>query len=115
MTLTPEQLMDAAMDIAAASVDGRLRPADVEAEVAARCKELFGTVYGPTPDPSDPNELWHLQIDVCRQVLHANGLTADEVAEWLAVLRGREGIVEPSPAVSWIEQALADGADDDDA
>lgn len=96
--------MDAAMDIAAASVDGRLRPADIEDQVITRCREIVGTVHGPD-DPA-----WALQIDVCRQVLHANGLTADEVAEWLAVLRGREGVVE-QPAVSWIEQALADGCD----
>lgn len=107
MTVTPEQLMDAAMDIAAASVDGRIRPADIEAEVLAKCREYMGVVHGPD------DQAWTLQIDICRQVLHAGGLTVDEVAEWLAVMRTRAGHVE-QPAVSWIEQALADGAEDED-
>jgi hypothetical protein len=107
MTVTPEQLMDAAMDIAAASVDGRIKPADIEAEVTGRCRELFGTVHGPG------DELWDLHLDVTRQALHAGALSADELAEWLAVMRTREGTPIEAAPVSWIEQALADGADDD--
>lgn len=109
MTLTPEQLMDAAMDIAAAAVDGRIKPAELEAQTIARCREIMGTVYGPD-DPA-----WTVQVDISRQVIAANGHTADELAEWLAVIRGREGqMIEPAPAVSWIEQALADQDDDQD-
>lgn len=107
MTST-EDIINASFDLAAAVTDGRIKPVDIEAEVVAKCCELVGVVHGPT----DP--MWALQIDITRQVLHANGLSVDEVAEWLAVMRSREGVIDPAPAVSWIEQALADGADDDE-
>lgn len=107
---TPEELMDAAMDVAAQAADGRLKPQEIEAQTIARCREIMGTVYGPD-DPA-----WTVQLDISRQIIAMNGHPADELAEWLAVIRQREGKpVEPAPsAVSWIEQALADGADDED-
>lgn len=104
---TTEDVINSAFDLAAAVTDGRIRPADIETEVIAKCRELVGVVMGP----DDP--MWALQIDITRQVLHAGGLSVDEVAEWLAVMRTRAGVVEEQP-VSWIEQALADGADDDE-
>ena len=106
---TPEELMDAAMDIAAQAADGRLKPSEVEAQTIARCREIMGTVYGPD-DPA-----WPVQLDISRQIIAMNGHTADELAEWLAVIRAREGKpAEPVPsAVSWIEEALADGADEE--
>lgn len=107
---TPEELMDAAMDVAAQAADGRLKPAEIEAQTIARCREIMGTVYGPD-DPA-----WPTQVDISRQIIAMNGHTADELAEWLAVIRQREGTpAEPAPSsVSWIEEALADGADDDE-
>jgi hypothetical protein len=59
-------------------------PAEYEAEVVATLREQFSLVHGPG------DLLWELQVDVCRQVLEAGGLSADEVAEWVAVLRRRE-------------------------
>jgi hypothetical protein len=56
----------------------------LEATAVAELRELFGTVTGP----DDP--LWMLQVDVCRAVLAAGGIPADELTEWLAVARQRE-------------------------
>lgn len=51
--------MSIAQDIAAGTVD----PAALEAELAAECRHLFGTVAGPE------DGLFALQTDVARQVL----------------------------------------------
>ena len=47
----------------------------------AECSTLLGNVTGP----DDP--LWPLQVEVCRAVLAAGGIPADELSEWLAVAR----------------------------
>jgi hypothetical protein len=95
------------MAIAEAITQEQMQPADLEAAAVEQCRELFATVYGP----EDP--LWSMHVDVIRQGLALGALSADEIAEWLAVARTREGkpIVEPEP--SWIEQALAQLGDDE--
>lgn len=108
MTQTPEQLMDAAMDIAAAVTDGTIAPTEIEAATLAKCREAVGVVYGP----HDP--LWELHRDITRQYLHAGGLTVEELLEWVAVMRSRQPEPEQESGPSWIEQALAEGADDED-
>ena len=107
---TAEHVITAAMDLAKDIAEGRRTAASVEADAVEACRELFAVVHGP----EDP--LWSLHIDVTRQALHAGALTADELAEWLAVARTREGmpVVEVEAEVSWIEAALAEGADDDE-
>jgi hypothetical protein len=100
-------LVDAAMTVAEDAALGQLDPDNLAAEVQAGMRDLFGTVIGPD-DPA-----WPLQLDVCRQVLAAGGVPANELAEWTAVARSREPQV-PVPGESWIEQALAAGADDEE-
>ena len=97
-----KEIMRVAEDLAA----GRISVAEVEGPAVAQCEALFGTVAGP----GDP--LWDLQCEVARRVLGRGGIPANELAEWLAVTRLAEG-----PRPSWIERALAAGADDagDDA
>lgn len=70
---------------------GRVAPADLDAQLEAECRRLVGGVVGE----GDP--LWPLQVDVARGVLATGGVPADELAEWLAVARRREGQVEPAP------------------
>lgn len=106
VTDAKKQAVDSAVSIAEDITAGRLDPTDLQAEVTAKCRELFGTVYGPE------DELWPLHIDVIRQGLHLNALSADELAEWTAVIRRREELAA-APGRSWIERALAEGADDD--
>lgn len=96
----------AVMQVAKDLAEGRLSPADVEGPAIAQCEALFGRVAGV----GDP--LWELQCDVARRVLAAGGVPANELAEWLAVQRLAEGGAPPEP--SWIERALAEGADDDE-
>lgn len=103
MTQTPEQLMDAAMDIAAAVTDGTIAPTEIEAATLAKCREAVGVVYGP----HDP--LWELHRDISRQFLHAGGHTVEELLEWVAVMRSRQEPEQVERGVSWIEQALAEG------
>lgn len=105
---TAEHVITAAMDLAKDIAEGRRSAASVEADAVEACRELFGVVHGP----EDP--LWSLHVDVARQVLHAKGFSSDELAEWLAVARTREGSPVVEPEVSWIEAALAAGADDED-
>lgn len=75
----------AALELAADIESGKLNPATLDAELADAARALVGVVIGP----ADP--LFDLQRDITRQVIHAGGLTADEVAEWLSVLRRRNG------------------------
>ena len=105
---TAEHVITAAMDLAKDIAEGRRSPASVEADAVEACRQLFGVVH----DAADP--LWDLHRDVTRQFLHAGGLDIEELAEWLAVARTRAGEPAEVPARSWIEQALADGADDQD-
>ncbi|MCF6386535.1 flagellar hook-length control protein [Mycobacterium sp. MBM] len=101
-------VVKAAMAVATDVTEGRLQPAAVEAAAVEACRELFGVVHGP----GDP--LWEVHRDVVRQFLAMGGMPADELAEWLAVQRQREGKPVVEPEVSWIERALAEGADEDD-
>lgn len=101
-----ERCVGVLMQLARDLVDGRITPADVEGPAVAQCEALFGTVAAP----GDP--LWELQCRVARGVLAAGGVPANELAEWVAVTRLAEG--GPAPEPSWIERALAEGADDED-
>lgn len=84
----------AAVTLAEDAETGRLNPAELSVELAESCKALFGTVVGGT----DP--LFGLQIDVARQVLAIGGISADEVAEWAAVLRQRAERTAQAPAAA---------------
>ena len=100
--------VDAAMSVAEDIATGRVDCGQLDAVVEAECRALFGRVAGP-PDP-----LWPLHVDVARQVLAVGGgIGADELSEWAAVYRAAEG-AGAARASSWIEDALAAGADDDD-
>lgn len=101
--------VDAAMSVALDVSEGRVAPADLDAQVLAECRALFGRVVGP----GDP--LWELHVEVARQVLMVGGgIPANELAEWAAVEAAAQGEAGPVRELSWIEQALAAGADDDD-
>jgi hypothetical protein len=82
---TKRDAVAAAMSIAGDLTSSALDPAELESEVTAACRELFGTVVGP----DDP--IWGVQVQVCRGVLAAGGIGPDELAEWLAVARRRAG------------------------
>jgi hypothetical protein len=84
---TKRDAVAAAMSIAEDITSGVLEPEQLESEVAVACRELLGTVVGP-----DDQLLWPLQVQVCRGVLAAGGIPANELAEWLAVARRRAGI-----------------------
>ena len=105
---TTEHVIKSAMAVARDVAEGRVQPAALEAAAVDACRELFGVVHGP----EDP--LWDLHIDVTRQTIAAGGLSIDELAEWLAVAKTRAGVPVVEPEVSWIERALAEGADDED-
>jgi hypothetical protein len=81
---TKRGTIDAALSVAEDVQAGRLDAADLEGEVEAACRDLFGTVAGP----DDP--LFQLQVEVSRGVLAAGGIPADELLEWVAVARNRE-------------------------
>jgi hypothetical protein len=78
-------VVNAASDALRDVETGVLRPAEVERRAVDACRELFGIVGA---GPSDA--LWELHGDVTRQYLAAGGMSADEIAEWLAVQRRRE-------------------------
>lgn len=86
MTITTKRdAVEAAMALADDVAEGRLTPAQLEAQAAAELRALFGTVVGEG-DPA-----WPVQLDVARGVLAAGGIPADELSEWLAVARHRAG------------------------
>jgi hypothetical protein len=94
--------VDAAMSVAEDVATGRLDTTQLDAAVAAECRELFARVEGP----DDP--LWELHVDVARQVLAVGGgIPAGELAEWLAVTRAAEGVeAEPdADAGEWTAEA----------
>lgn len=95
-----DEALNLAEDIAAARVDA----ADLVAAAVEAARDVAGTVIGPE-DPA-----WELQVQICRDVLALGGVPANELAEWAAVQADAEG---PVQAVSWIEAALAAGADED--
>lgn len=94
MTITtPEDIIRAAASVGRDAAEGRLTPAQLEAQAEARLRELVGTVVGE----GDP--VWDLQCDIARGVLAAGGVPADELSEWLAVARHRAGepVDQPEP------------------
>ncbi len=78
--------VNAASDVLAAVEAGTLRPGEVERRAVEEMRRQFGQVNGPG------DACWELHVDVCRQVFEAGGLSADELAEWVAVARRREGL-----------------------
>lgn len=99
----PDQVVvAAAMDLAADIADGKLHAADLHPKAVAMAREVCGLVIGP----QDP--MWPLQCDIARQVIGLGGFGADELGEWTAVFRAREG--GTAGGGSWVERALA--ADD---
>ncbi|MCX2934046.1 flagellar hook-length control protein [Mycobacterium sp. CVI_P3] len=102
---TKQDAVKAAMSIANDVTSGALDPDDLQAAAVAEVRKLFGTVIGP----EDP--LWPIHVQVMRDVLAVGKgcISADELAEWSAVYRAAEG-----PPPSWIEEALAAGAGDDE-
>ncbi|TXH21484.1 MAG: flagellar hook-length control protein [Mycobacterium sp.] len=86
--MAADDVVKAAMSVARDAAEGRLDPADLDAEIADTCRELMGTVTGPD------HPCWAVQLDVCRAVLAAGGLPVDELAEWLSVARSRVGATE---------------------
>lgn len=75
---TQADIITAAMGIASDAAEGKLSPADLEAQAVEECRSLFGTVTVDGP-------LFPLQVEVARAVLAANGIPVDELQEWLAV------------------------------
>lgn len=118
MTTAPKLSADdlaikAAMGVARDVAEGRVSLAAIDAEVAAECRLLFGTVIGPPEPGADPDPLWALQLDVCLQVLSMGGVEARELAQWLSVAR----IYERTAATvgeTWMDQVLQALADEDD-
>lgn len=106
MSSSKREAVDAALSVAEDIASGKLPAAELDAMVAAECERLFDRAVGP----EDP--LWVVQCRVARRVLAAGGVPANELAEWLAVTRLAEG--EPEAGPSWIERALAEGAEDGD-
>jgi hypothetical protein len=105
--LSTNDIIRAAMSVAREVTSGALQPAEIEAATLAKCREAVGVVYGP----HDP--LWELHRDISRQFLHAGGHSVEELLEWVAVMRSRQEPAVEERGVSWIEQALADGVDDE--
>lgn len=118
-TMTPEDAIKAAASVARDVADGKLSPADIQAQAVAECRELFGTVIGE----DDP--LWSLHADVARQAVSLGALSADELSEWAAVMRHRAGETvkppephdDPLPAVSLasVAQSHAESPNDGEA
>jgi hypothetical protein len=79
--------------------EGSLTGAVMADRAVQRCREVFGQCDGLT----DP--LWPVHVDMCRAVLGFGGLSAAELAQWLAVARNRENpdavaLAPPAPASS---------------
>ncbi|OBJ46836.1 hypothetical protein A5630_10860 [Mycolicibacterium mucogenicum] len=84
-TVTPEDIVKGAASVARDAAEGRLSPANLEAQLEAELRAVVGTVVGE----GDP--LFDLQRDIARGVLAVGGVPTDELAEWLAVARHRAG------------------------
>ena len=116
-TMTPEDAIKAAASVARDVADGKLSPADLEAQAVAECRELFGTVIG------EGDALWTLHADVARQAVSLGALSADELSEWAAVMRHKAGEAveppaphdDPLPAVSLasVDESQPESTDDD--
>jgi hypothetical protein len=92
--MTKRDAVAAAMSIAEDVTEGKLAPAALEAQLVAECRALVGPVVGE----GDP--LFPLQLEVCRSVLAAGGLSSAEISEWLAVARRRETPADPGSSGS---------------
>lgn len=93
--VTLADVVNAASDTLRDVETGVLSAADVETRAVEQCRTLFGVVGA---GPADP--LWSLHLDVARQVLGAGGLSANEMAEWLAVQKRREAEASQSAVQS---------------
>ncbi|WP_078290447.1 hypothetical protein [Mycobacterium sp. D16R24] len=92
-TMTKRDAVDAAMSVAEDVASGKLDPATLEQQAVAELRELVGTVVGE----DDP--LWDLQVQIASGVLASGGIPTDELSEWLAVARRRDGVeTEPLSA-----------------
>lgn len=98
-------VVKAALAVAKDVAEGRVSPAQLDDAALEACRSVFGTVAGP----DDP--LWPLQADVARQVLAAGGVPANELQEWLAVQRRRDGF-DRGP--TWMDRLLELLAADDE-
>lgn len=107
MTTDVQSTIKAAMAVAKDVAEGRLLPSSVDAAALEACRGIVGVVVGV----NDP--LWPLQTEIARQVIAAGGIHANELSEWLAVQRRRDG-VEPV-AEPWIQPTLEQLAADDEA
>ncbi len=63
---------------------GRLDQAEIDRLVLEESRDLFANVVGPG------DVLWPVQVEVARRVLALNGLPANEIAEWAAVVQAYE-------------------------
>lgn len=115
-TMTKRDAISAAMGLAEDVAQGRLAPADLEAQAVAELQALVGTVVGE----GDP--VWDLQVQIARGVLAAGGIPATELQEWAAVERQRAGepVEQPDPGETMPEpsstgrgQLSADSVDAD--
>lgn len=87
---TSKDVVEAAMAVAQDAAEGKLDPSTLDAALADELREAFGDVVG------GDDRLWQLQLDVARRVIALGGISADELSEWAAALRYRDG--EPSTA-----------------
>lgn len=101
--VTVADCVNAASDIHAEIEAGTLDPARIERRAVDACRSLFGLVGNGPDDP-----LWSLHLDITRQFLGAGGLSAAELAEWLAVQRRREGAAEGEAASGAVPAVPAD-------
>ena len=83
--ITLADVVNAASDTLRDVETGVLSAGEVERRAVDACRELFGIVGS---GPGDP--LWELHGDTTRQYIAAGGMSADEIAEWLAVQQRRE-------------------------
>ncbi|MDM2099593.1 flagellar hook-length control protein [Mycobacteroides abscessus] len=93
MTTTKRDAIEAAMSVANDVASGKLDPEHLEQQAVTELRDLVGTVVGE----DDP--LWPLQVQIANGVLAAGGVPTDELSEWLAVQRRRDGVeTEPLSA-----------------
>lgn len=82
---TASDVVTAAMALADDAAQGRLNPAQLEAQARDEVLAIAGEIVGE----GDP--LWEVQLGIARGVLAAGGIPTDELSEWLAVARHSAG------------------------
>lgn len=82
VTVAVEAIMDLAKDVA----EGRVSPADLDREAAAKTLELYRIVDGP----ADP--IWPIQVEIARQVMARGGIPLEEMQQWVAVAMSRANV-----------------------